>query len=296
MLSDQIKKYRRARGLSQEDLAAQLHVVRQTLSKWENALSVPDADQLIALARVLEVRVNDLLKAEMEAPYDTRDIAAELAKANEQIAQYAEAGRLRTQVGRIRGRIIWLSVLAVVIMHAVGNEILAISLSALLFIASLVILYRYNILLSVEFSGEKDTGGIRAVTVFDMILVALVAGSAILVKTGTISLPEKQEEFFAAALVAIVILFAGLIAPQLPYNRHTGLRLPWTVQNEGAWNIAHKVLGIISVPLGLTYLSLTLFVKSMKVLTLVIVVIWIGVPGLISLLYVIKLSHMGRRK
>lgn len=44
MLSENIKRYRKEQKLSQEELAIQLHVVRQTLSKWENNLSVPDAD------------------------------------------------------------------------------------------------------------------------------------------------------------------------------------------------------------------------------------------------------------
>ena len=42
MLNENIKNLRKAKGLSQEELAIKLHVVRQTLSKWENGLSVPD--------------------------------------------------------------------------------------------------------------------------------------------------------------------------------------------------------------------------------------------------------------
>ncbi len=61
MLSDNIKGLRVARGLSQEELAWRLSVVRQTVSKWEKGLSQPDADMLVTLARVLEVSVTDLL-------------------------------------------------------------------------------------------------------------------------------------------------------------------------------------------------------------------------------------------
>lgn len=61
MLSENIKSVRKARGLSQEDLALRLHVVRQTVSKWENNLSVPDADLLLSLAEVLETPVSTLL-------------------------------------------------------------------------------------------------------------------------------------------------------------------------------------------------------------------------------------------
>ncbi|HBJ09055.1 MAG TPA: transcriptional regulator, partial [Coprobacter fastidiosus] len=61
MLNENIKALRRSHGLSQEEIAAKLHVVRQTVSKWEQGLSVPDADMLIALAEALETPVSTLL-------------------------------------------------------------------------------------------------------------------------------------------------------------------------------------------------------------------------------------------
>ena len=66
MLSDNIKRLRSAAGLSQEELAAKLHVVRQTVSKWEKGLSVPDADMLIALAEALDCSPAELLGAAVE--------------------------------------------------------------------------------------------------------------------------------------------------------------------------------------------------------------------------------------
>ena len=54
MLSDNIKRIRKSKGLSQEELAIKLNVVRQTVSKWENGLSVPDSDMLITLADELD--------------------------------------------------------------------------------------------------------------------------------------------------------------------------------------------------------------------------------------------------
>ena len=54
-----------------------------------------------------------------------------------------------------------------------------------------------------------------------------------------------------AALVACLMVFAGLISPRLPFNRHTGLRLPWTVADEGAWRAAHETLGVSSLPAAL---------------------------------------------
>jgi len=285
MLSENIKKYRKEQKLSQEELAVQIHVVRQTLSKWENNLSVPDADQLISLADVLGVSVNTLLGTELENPDDPKDIAAELEKANKQIAQYAEEKRLQAEAGKVRGLILWLTIIAIAISHVLKNEVLAISLSSLLLIGVLIILYRNLSLLSVAFSGKNETGSFKVVTLFNILLITLIAVFGVLVKTEVIKVTDNQEELFAASLVSVVIVFSGIISPRLPYNRHTGLRLPWTVQNEGAWNIAHRVLGIISIPLGLAYMSLIFFISNIEALTLVVVAIWIGVPGLISFLY-----------
>ena len=53
MLKENIKTLRKSKGLSQEELAIKLNVVRQTISKWEQGLSVPDAEMLIKLAEVL---------------------------------------------------------------------------------------------------------------------------------------------------------------------------------------------------------------------------------------------------
>ena len=61
MLNENIKAIRKSKGLSQQDLADKLNVVRQTISKWEQGLSVPDSDLLIALSEALEAPVSTLL-------------------------------------------------------------------------------------------------------------------------------------------------------------------------------------------------------------------------------------------
>ncbi len=53
MLSENIKAIRKSKGLSQEELAVKLNVVRQTISKWEKGLSVPDSDMLLSLSEAL---------------------------------------------------------------------------------------------------------------------------------------------------------------------------------------------------------------------------------------------------
>ena len=61
MLDENIKALRKSKGLSQQDLADKLNVVRQTISNWEQGLSVPDSDLLIALSEALETPVSTLL-------------------------------------------------------------------------------------------------------------------------------------------------------------------------------------------------------------------------------------------
>lgn len=61
MLKENIKVIRKSKGLSQEELAIKLNVVRQTISKWEQGLSVPDAEMLITISEVLETPVSILL-------------------------------------------------------------------------------------------------------------------------------------------------------------------------------------------------------------------------------------------
>lgn len=61
MLKENIKSIRKSRGLSQEELAIKLNVVRQTISKWEQGLSVPDSEMLVSISEILETPVSTLL-------------------------------------------------------------------------------------------------------------------------------------------------------------------------------------------------------------------------------------------
>lgn len=95
MLSDNIKAAREAKGLSQEELAVKLNVVRQTVSKWERGLSVPDADLLIALSEATEIPVSELLGESAPAPKadGLEALAAKLEVVNLQLARQSEARR-----------------------------------------------------------------------------------------------------------------------------------------------------------------------------------------------------------
>ena len=95
MLKDNIKNLRKEKGLSQEELAIKLNVVRQTVSKWERGLSVPDSSMLISLAEELDTSVNVLLgeSVEEKTPNDDVDIktiAERLEVINLQLARRSE--------------------------------------------------------------------------------------------------------------------------------------------------------------------------------------------------------------
>ena len=86
MFADNLKTLRKVKGLSQEELAIRLNVVRQTISKWEKGLSVPDADLLIRLADIFEVTVSELIGARIENEQEINAVAEQLSRINEQLA------------------------------------------------------------------------------------------------------------------------------------------------------------------------------------------------------------------
>lgn len=89
MLNENIKSIRKSKGLSQEELAVKLNVVRQTISKWEQGLSVPDSEMLISLSEVFETPVSALLGETVMEPKadDIKAISEKLEVINLQLSQ-----------------------------------------------------------------------------------------------------------------------------------------------------------------------------------------------------------------
>ena len=113
MLAENLKALRKAKGLSQEELAARLHVVRQTVSKWEKGRSVPDADLLIRLAEELDTTSAALLGPEVPPEAERGGTAEQLARIAEQLA-----------VKNRRARRIWRIVAGVLIAFVMVNLLL----------------------------------------------------------------------------------------------------------------------------------------------------------------------------
>lgn len=118
MLNENIKAIRKSKGLSQEELAIKLNVVRQTISKWEQGLSVPDSDCLIALSEVLETPVSTLLGETVVEPKadDLKAIAKKLEIINLQLAQRKA---MRKKI--IKGCLALLVVMIIIIFIVLAN-------------------------------------------------------------------------------------------------------------------------------------------------------------------------------
>lgn len=119
MLQENIKSYRKEKGLTQEELAIRVNVVRQTVSKWEKGLSVPDADMLQKIAEVLEISVSQLLGKEEEPEKDRNEVAEQLSRINEQLAiRNRRSRRIWTIVGVILGLWILIHIIGFVLSYA----------------------------------------------------------------------------------------------------------------------------------------------------------------------------------
>ena len=115
MLNENIKRLRKSKGLSQEELAMKLNVVRQTVSKWENGLSVPDSGILILLADELDTTVSVLLGEDVQenTPDDMKSISEKLEVMNLLLAK-----KSMTRVKIIRWVFISICVLIVMLFMA----------------------------------------------------------------------------------------------------------------------------------------------------------------------------------
>ena len=113
MLNENIKTLRKTKGLTQDELAIRLHVVRQTISKWEKGLSVPDAEMLQKMAEIFEVSISQLLGSSINQDENVDIIAEQLSRINEQLV-----------VKNNRSRKIWKTIGIILAIIIVGQLLL----------------------------------------------------------------------------------------------------------------------------------------------------------------------------
>lgn len=117
MFGDNLKTIRKANGYTQEELAIKLNVVRQTVSKWEKGLSVPDADTLCKIADALETSISELLGSEINTEINRNEVAEQLAKISEQLAI---KNRCSKKIWKIIGIILLAIIVVKIIWVALG--------------------------------------------------------------------------------------------------------------------------------------------------------------------------------
>ena len=121
MLKDNLKTLRKNKGLSQEELSIKLNVVRQTISKWETGLSVPDAEMLVTISELFETPVSEILGENIEKKEkdDLKVISEKLEVINEQLSNYQKEKRKKKIQALI---IIDISIILLFILLAILNR------------------------------------------------------------------------------------------------------------------------------------------------------------------------------
>ena len=292
MINENIKYYRKRKGMSQEEMAVKLHVVRQTVSKWETGHSVPDADILIHISELLEVPVYQLLDLN-EISLKEESLSKELERLNHLLAENNKKEKIIKEAYKKRGIIITLSFLSLILALTIKNEIVSILSIAICLLLSILILYRNLALLTSLTTDDMRIRIPRITTIFNVIIFLVCVILSILIGLDLIKINAENEKLLAMSIISCVILFSGIISPKLPFTKHTGLRLPWTVQDEGTWNLAHLIIGYISYPIVILYIAATFSIDNFETVTLGAMIAWIGIPGLLSLVYYFQKSTKG---
>ena len=290
MINDNIKRYRKEKGYSQEEMAVKLHVVRQTVSKWENGRSVPDAEVLIRIAEILDVSVHDLLGIEMEQD-DVKDLTSELARVNAVLAKKNEKENLVKRASEKRGLILFLSFAAMLAALAIHKPVVSAVLSGGCILAAVFILYHNLALMTSVTTDDIKLKVLRITTIFNICILAAGIILSALTASGVLQFSEQEEKMTAMFVTACIMIFTGIVSPKLPFTRHTGLRLPWTIRDEETWNLAHRILGYISLPLALLYIACSLTIESFQQVTLAAVLLWICIPGGTSYIFYRRKMH-----
>lgn len=120
MIGEKIKIIRKNKGMTQEELAIKLNVVRQTISKWEKGFSVPDADMVQKISEILEVDIKQLLGTETNVEEGGDELVEQLSRINELLSI---KNRLSRRVWKIVGFVLLVIMLFSILFYIWGNTV-----------------------------------------------------------------------------------------------------------------------------------------------------------------------------
>lgn len=100
LFAEQLKKLRQEKNISQEELAQELFISRQAISKWENGDATPDLENLVKLSEILKVNLDELVKGKQQSifPIDEDDENLQLLKGREYVIN-PETGKYEKRDG-----------------------------------------------------------------------------------------------------------------------------------------------------------------------------------------------------
>lgn len=185
-----------------------------------------------------------------------------------------------------------LSLLALLAAFLVPEGKLLMILVGICAAVTLFVLWQHLPELSGISKENPKTRTLRSITVFNVIYLAVMVLLAVLAERCSSELTwltERHMKLLMAMLLAVPMATLGNLAPKLPFNRYTGLRLPWTVRDEETWIVAHRILGWLSIPLAILLFAhvptATTLEGYMHYWWTGILLVWIGVPGFYSGLF-----------
>jgi len=129
---------------------------------------------------------------------------------------------------------------------------------------------------------------IRHITVFNVVFIGGMLILGTLLEKGIIHISDATAVLLMPTIFGVLIFVFGNVAPKLPYNRYTGLRLPWTVRDEETWLVAHRLLGYLAFPCGILCFAGIVSPRASVIIPMAMLFVWIGIPALLSLLFFYK--------
>lgn len=252
---------------------------------------MPDAEQLIQMATLLDVSVGTLLDVQEIDPR-TASLAEELEKVNAELAQHHRQAALSEAANQKRNLLLFFCFASLIAALAIHDAVLSLVFGFAGIFGAIIVLYRNLALLTQPLNSNTSLRTLRGTIIANVVILVIAFAIALLSATGVLTFSsEYSERLFALAFIVVIMLLCGLVSPRLPFQRYVGLRLPWTIRDEDTWNLAHRLLALISLPLALLYTIAALTLDDFEHVTLIVMLLWIGIPSLLSYVFFWKKYH-----
>lgn len=256
-----IAELRTELNLTQTELGEKLGVSYKAVSKWENGICLPDASLYNDICNIFGI---------------TKD---ELFSGNRKEINYKDKTKYIIMLLCLISIIICLFVPTLISNKTITTSIIGIIIIIVLGYFTSNIYKLTNI--------SKDNRKLKIIKWFNYFIIILIP--ILVICTSLFKINITNNEIIPLIIISLIIT-SGIFFYDFPYNRYIGLRLPWTVRDESTWIKAHKVMGIISLPIALSTFVLAILFNKELFLTLGIL-LWILIPSIISGIHFYKLYY-----